>query len=599
MTLAAPAWELSSLVETTEPAAIRKELERLTQEAEALASAYRGKVESLDAEGLLRFLRRLEDHFVEREGVLKYASLRYAANALDPDAKGISDWARRASAKMRQALAFDEIEIGRLLQARPEFVGDPALKGYRHYLERVLRTAPHLLSEAEEQLVIQKDRFGIDAWYQIQGDWLSTRTFEVEVEGERKVMPYGEVVGLYEHPDREVRREANRVVYDALGQDEILWASALRSVAGDHLEMAKKRGWPDPLEPSLVANDVDRETIDALMATVEAYVDLYRRYLRFKARLLGLPKLGNWDVVAPLPGASERTFSWDEAREMVVRAYEGFDPELGDLVDTMFAGDRIDGAVRKGKRSGAFCASWYGGRSAFVLLSYNGRLGEVFTLAHENGHAIHDALMARSQSLLNTEIGACIAETASIFGELLLGDRLVAEARTDAAKREVLAKILDEFGMAVFQVSARYFFETWLYEAVDRGEYLDGETAASYWTKARDRIYGDAVEWLDPMRWEWAMKVHYYIPRFRFYNYPYVYANLFVFALYRLYQEEGRGFAPKLKAILSAGSSRAPRDLAADLGFDIGSRKFWTLGMRQAEALLEELERLAPPGGDP
>lgn len=589
----AASWDLRPLVAETDPGWIRDELDRLTERAEALADEYRGTVSSLDAPGLARLLDRLEAHLADREGVLRYAQLRYASNSLDSEAKRISDLGRRASARMRQALAFQEIEVGQLLESQPELVDDSELADRRHYLERLGRMAPHFLSEPEERLVIQKDRFGVDTWFQLQQDWLSTRTFAMGVEGEGRVMPYGEVIGLYEHPDRAVRREANRVVYEGLGEDEIVWASALRSVVADHLEMAKRRGWSSPREPSLAANDVDATAIDALMATVKGSVDLYRRYLRLKARLLGLPKLGNWDLAAPLPDAPDRTFSWAEAREMVIRAYRGFDDRLGDLVEAMFADRHVDGAVRKGKRSGAFCSPWITGKSAFILLSFNGRLGDVFTLAHENGHAVHDALMARSQPMLNTEIGACAAETASIFGELLLGDRLVGEAETPAAQREVLAKVWDEFGMAVFQVSARYFFETALYEAVDEGVYLDGETVAGKWTQARDEIYGDAVEWLDPMRWEWTMKPHYYIPRFRFYNYPYVYANLFVFALYRLFQEEGAAFAPKLQAILAAGGSRSPADLATDLGFDVATEAFWRLGMEQARAFLEDLEALA------
>ncbi len=293
----------------------------------------------------------------------------------------------------------------------------------------------------------------------------------------------------------------------------------------------------------------------------------------------------------PLANMPERSFDWKKAQQISVDTYEGFDPELAQVVRDMFDKNRIDGAIREGKRQGAFCSPWLAGKSAFILLSYNGKLSEVFTLVHENGHAVHDYLMSGLKPI-NTDIGMCIAEVGSIFGELLLSDKLIEEAKTNDEKIEVLVRVLDEFGQTVFQVSARYFFEIDMYAAFERGEYLDGETISKYWVKGRDRMFGNAVEWLPESKWEWTFKGHYYIPRFRLYNYPYVFANLFVFALYRLYKEQGKDFVPKLKRILSAGSTSSPRKLAAELDFDISKEDFWALGMKQAEAFITQLEQL-------
>jgi oligoendopeptidase F len=175
----------------------------------------------------------------------------------------------------------------------------------------------------------------------------------------------------------------------------------------------------------------------------------------------------------------------------------------------------------------------------------------------------------------------CIAETGSIFGTLLLTEKLLESAKSKEEKQAILASVLDDFGEAAFQVSARVFFEASFYEAIEQGKFLDGEKIADLWVAARDRIYGDAVEWLPDMRYWWTFKLHFYIPNFRFYNYPYVYAQLFVYAMYRLYKEQGKEFAPKLKALLAAGSSRSPRDLAAEIGFDITTEEFWQKGIDQ------------------
>ncbi|MFX1582619.1 MAG: M3 family metallopeptidase, partial [Promethearchaeota archaeon] len=343
---------------------------------------------------------------------------------------------------------------------------------------------------------------------------------------------------------------------------------------------------------SLIDNDIDEETLDSLMTSVANHASLFQQYLKQKAKIMGLPKLGEWDVVAPLPNMPDRSFDWKQARQIAIDTYNGFDPKLANIVETMFGSKHIDGEVRKGKRQGAFCSSWLSGNSAFILMSYNGRLGEVFTLVHENGHAVHSVLMSSHLKPINMDIGMCIAEIGSIFGELLLADKLIAEAKTKEEKIEVLAKILDEFGQTVFQVSARYFFEMDLYDAFERGEYLDGETISKYWVKGRDQMFDDAVEWLPESKWEWTFKQHYYIPRFRLYNYPYVFANLFVYALYRMYKEEGKEFVPKLRRLLSAGSTSSPRELAAELGFDISREAFWALGMKQAEEFISQLEDL-------
>ncbi|MHA1247067.1 MAG: M3 family oligoendopeptidase [Candidatus Thorarchaeota archaeon] len=589
MTVEEMRWDLSQMVEDTNPDAVKRALEAALEDVKQFREKYYGKIESLDASGLKELLEESDRLKLKHESVFDYCQLLYTANALDDTAKQLFDAARNAEMKMGQMVAFLEIELGKLLSKKPELVKDPILVEYKHFLERIVRRIPHMLSEREEQLIITKDLNGIDAWSRLQGDWLSTRTFEIEIDGEKKVMPYGEIIGLYQHPDRDVRKRANQVVYEGLGKDEIIWASAIRAVCSDHVQMCEWRKYKSPMESSLIANDVDQETIDSLMRTIEKNVDLYREYLRLKAKLMDLPKLGNWDIVAPLPNAPDMQFKWEEARQEVIQSYKSFDEEVGAWVEEMFAKRHIDGEVRKGKRSGAFCASWLSGKSAWILLSFNGKLGDVYTLAHENGHAVHDYLMARNQKPSNAEIGACIAECGSIFGELLLTERLLAKAKTKEEKQAVLATVLDEFGMAAFQVSARVFFEQSLYDTIQSGGVLDGETVAKLWCKARDRIYGDAVEWLEVMKWEWTMKPHYYIPRFRFYNYPYVFAQLFVFALYRLYKEQGKEFVPKFKALLAAGSSRAPRELAAELGFDIASEEFWQKGMDQAREFVELL----------
>jgi len=583
-------WDLSQLVENTELASIQKKLESMVTEAEKARDVYHGKIGSLDAKGLLELLEMKDTYILKFEGVIMYCRLMYSADSTDDVAKQLNDAARRAYMKVGQALAFIDIELGKVLAENRSLITNPVLAEYKHYLERIVRRVPHMLSETEERLVIMKDKNGIDAWGMLQSDWLSTRTFDIEIEGKTKMLPYGKIIGLYQSPNRDLRKRSNQTVYENLGKDEIVWSSAIRAVCEDHLRMCELRIYPTPMTQSLIANDVDQQTIDSLMRTIEKHVRLYQKYLGVKAKLMGLDKLANYDIVAPLPNAPDMDYGWKEARKEVVSAYSGFDEEIGGWVDEMFERRHIDGEVRKGKSSGAFCASWLAGKSAYILQSFNRRVGDVYTQAHELGHAIHAYLGSRAQKPSNYEIGSCIAETGSIFGELLLTERLLSKAKTKEEKQAILANVLDEFGMAAFQVSARVFFEQSMYDAIKRGEFLDGETVARLWVAARDKIYGDSVNWLDVMKWEWTMKPHYYMANYRFYNYPYVFAQLFVFALYQLYKEQGESFIPKLKRLLAAGSSKSPRELATELGFDITDETFWEKGMKQAEKFIDMLE---------
>jgi oligoendopeptidase F len=307
---------------------------------------------------------------------------------------------------------------------------------------------------------------------------------------------------------------------------------------------------------------------------------------------MNLPVLGNHDIVAPLPDMPELKFTFEQAQNLVIKAYSRFDPAYAVAIKEMFAKRHIDVPPRFGKRNGAFCASWYRGKSAFVLDNFNGTISDVFTLAHELGHATHDYYMSRAQTVMNTSVPSSVAETASIFGELLLTDLLLSETKSEKEQKAILSLVLDEAGMTAFQVTARVWFEQALYASIKKGEFLDYPTICKHWTKARDRIYGDAVTWFPEMEAEWTMKPHYYMANYRFYNYPYVYAQMFVYSLYERYLEEGKAFAPKLVQALSAGSSVSPVEIGRIIGLDVTNPSFWSGGLKVFEHFIVDLEKV-------
>jgi len=587
------AWNLSEMFPSTTDPSVQKAIDTVTKAAEDLVREYKGKIRDFAAKELLKCLQDFEAYYVKSEEVSLFARLSYAANMTLPDTQLLFDKINKTQAKLGKMLAFFELEAGKLVYSNPEIISDPVLANYKHSLERLRREVAHQLSEIEEQLIIEKDQYGVYAWQQFQSKWLNTRMFEVEVEGEKKSLSYGEANGLLLHPDRATRESANKSIYGFLGKDGEIFASALRSIYNDWLNVCERRKYDSVMHASLIANDVDQETIDSLLKAIENHAALYQRYLKLKARLMKLPRLGCHDIVAPLPDMPDMKFNYEKAKDLVIKAYSKFDEDYASGVKDMFAKNHMDSSPRFGKRNGAFCSSWYNGKSAFVLDSFNERLDDIYTLAHELGHATHDYYWERNQTIMNGNIPMIVAETASIFGELLLTNLLLSESKSEGERKAILCSVLDGAGMATFQVTARAWFERSLYDAIKRGEYLDYKIICKYWTAARDKIYGDTVEWFAEMEAEWTMKPHYYMANFRFYNYPYVYAQMFVYALYQKYLEEGKEFVPKFKKILSAGSSFSPVEIGKIVGFDIADPGFWKLGMKQYEHFIEELEKIA------
>jgi oligoendopeptidase F len=583
-------WDLNELFLGITDPKIDQAITEASASADAFEIKYRGKITSLFADGLLECLQNIESFEAKFSDIALFSSLSFAADMTQ--AQALNDRVDKLSANIGKQLAFYSLELGELVKSNPQIINEPALSNYRHVLERVLRRVEHQLSEVEEQLIIEKDQFGVNAWEELQSKWLNTRLFDVTVLGEKKTLSYGEANGLLPHRDRATRESANRSIYGLLGKDGEVFSAALRSICNDWVTVSKRRKYKSPMDSSLISNDTQEAIIANLLKTIEEGSTAYRRYLKLKAKMIDLTILGNHDIIAPLPDSPELKFTFQQAQDLVLNAYSRFDSQYASAVKEIFQKHHIDATPRFGKRNGAFCAGYYNGKSAYILQSFNGTLTDVFTLAHELGHATHDWYASRSQTLLNMNVASTVAETASIFAELLLIDQLLDGVKSDAERKALLCLVLDEAGMTAFQVTARVWFEQALYTSIEKGEYLDYKTICSHWTKSRDRIYGDAVTWFPEMEAEWTMKPHYYMANYRFYNYPYVYAQMFVYALYDRYLEEGKAFVPKLVEALSAGGSLSPMEIAEIVGLNVTAPNFWNVGLKVFERFIGDLEKV-------
>jgi oligoendopeptidase F len=585
-------WDLTELFYGISDPKINQTIAEATALANAFEKHYRGKMSSLSPEGLLQCFQEIEAFDEKLSNVSLFSSLSFAANMTEPENQTLNDKVEKLEALISKQLAFYSLELGKLIKSKPELIQEPALTNYKHMLERLNRRVEHQLSEIEEQLIIEKDQFGVDAWEELQCKWLNTRLFDVVILGEKKTLSYCEANGLLPHPDRATRESANRSIYGLLGKDGEIFSSALRAICNDWVTVSKRRKYSTPMEASLISNDTELSIIENLLKTVEEGAVSYQQYLKTKAKLMDLSVMGNHDLVAPLPDTPEMKFTFKQAQELISKSYGCFDPAYATAVVEMFQKRHIDATPRFGKRNGAFCAGYYKGKSAYILQSFNGTLSDIYTLAHELGHATHDWYASRNQTLFNMHAPSIVAETASIFGELLLTDSLLKGAKTEKERKALLCLVLDEAGMTTFQVAARVWFEQALYASIEQGEFLDYQTICSLWTKARDRIYGNSIKWLPEMNAEWTMKPHYFMANYRFYNYPYVYAQMFVYALYERYLEEGKVFVPKLVKALSAGGSLSPLQIGKIVGLDVAAPDFWSGSLKVFKGFIENLEKI-------
>ena len=584
-------WDLTEIFSGYDDPKISETMNSLLEEADEIVKEYKGKINiaNFSTQNLQDLLEKHEKILACKEELEIFCLNLFYANMTIPESKALVNKYKDFETTISKNLAFLELEIGKLMNNNPQIIEKENLSNYQHYLEKVKAKSPYKLSETEEQLILEKDESGIIAWEQLKDSWLSSRKFEATVEGKKKIISISEFLPFIFHPDRETRISVFKSVCSSLEEEEEIYASALRYICSDWVKNVNRRHYNNPLHQSLLDNDTTQDIIDNLIKTIEENVDIYHRFLVIKTKLLNLPKLNGVDLAAFLP--FEKKYTWEDAKELILQTYGNFDKKFEEYVSDMFIRNHIDASVREGKSGGIYCSPWYKGKSAFVFTAFKGLISEILLLTHEIGHGIHNYLSSREQTYLNFTPGMVVAETASKFGELLLTDHLL---NTIESRNERISLLTNQINFAsmVFRHSARFRFEQNLYNAIMEGVFLDGQAISQYWCAARDNVFGDSVEWFDEMKWRWVVVPHYYFPNFRFYNYPYAYAQLFVYALYRTFKDEGEEFVPKFKKLLSAGGSLSPEELGKIVGLDITRPDFWELGIKQYKEFVDELEKL-------
>ncbi|MEC8667178.1 MAG: M3 family oligoendopeptidase [Pseudomonadota bacterium] len=581
-----PDWDLTDLYASDDAPELQRDLEWLQKECAAFAADYEGKLETLDAAGMLECIQRDEQLTNISGRIMSYAGLRYYQQTTDgARAKFMSDMQDKITT-YTTPLVFFTLEINRLPEDFLDglLAENADLARYKPIFDRIRAMKPHQLSDEMEKFLHDMGVVG-DAWEKLFDETVAALTFCVN----------GDELGLeatttlLTEPDREVREAAAREIAAVLGDNLKTFARVHNTQAKEKEVMDRWRGMPSAQAGRHLSNQVEPEVVEALRdAVVAAYPRLSHRYYELKRKWLGLDRMQVWDRNAPLPIEPAKTVDWPTAQDMVMSAYGGFDSRMADIAEPFFTKGWIDAGVKPGKAPGAFAHPTVTNVHPYVMLNYLGKPRDVMTLAHELGHGVHQVLAAEQGELLSST-PLTLAETASVFGEMLTFRKLLDEAQTQSERKTLLAGKVEDMINTVVRQIAFYDFECKLHAARREGE-LTPEDINAIWMSVQAESLGPAFDFMDGYEVFWS-----YIPHFvhsPFYVYAYAFGDGLVNALYAAYQEAPEGFQDKYFDMLRAGGSKHHSELLAPFGLDASDPKFWDKGLSMIEGFIDELEAM-------
>ena len=583
------AWDLEPLLPTPGADGVTELLDAAAAEVDHLET-YRGRLVDLSAGELADFFEHLADVIDKLGRAGNYTSLKFSVATDDPEVGALMQKTQERSTIIGSRLIFVELELAQLSDERAaELIADPQLSNVAHHLEGILRYKDHLLSEPEEVVLSEKSVAGASAWSRLYDEQSSVITVK---QGDDEVPLMAALAGL-QNPDASKRAEIAAAITDGLQPGIRTRAFIYNTLLSDKSVDDRLRKYPTWISARNLSNEASDESVQALIEAVVGRYEIPQRWYALKAKMLGVPKLKDWDRMAPVVEDTAE-FGWDEAKSLVDDAYRSFSPEIADVVQQFFQNDWIDAPMRPAKRGGAFCAYTVPSHHPYLLLNWTSQRRDVLTLAHELGHGVH-AYLARPQGIFHQTTPLTLAETASVFGETVTFGKLL-DGVTDPAERlPLLAEHLEDQIATVFRQVAMNRFEDAVHtERREVGE-LSVERFGELWGDSQTAMLGDAVEVSEGYKTWWS-----YVPHFIHtpgYVYAYAYGQLLALSVYARYVEEGSSFVPRYLELLAAGGSKSPQDLGKIVGVDLGDPGFWDGGLDIIEQLLVDTEQAAADAG--
>ena len=575
-------WKLEDIYPANDPSQIEQDMIRAAEEAAAICKEYYQRVAALSPEELFRLVSRIERLDCSLGKLATYGFLNFTTQVNNAEAGALNQRIRELVSQCGKETVFFELEWNRISEEHANAIlKNPILASYNHYLRSMRRYLPHQLPEAEEKLLLETQPVGRRSW---------TTLFE-KVFGHLKFGPTGrseeEVLTDLYHSDRTIRKAAAAELTDGLKSQNHILTHIFNTLAADKMISDRLRSYDSWVASMNLGNQLHDATVDSLVSAVTSRYDLVERYYQVKRNLLGLEELYDYDRYAPLPSLPSTKIDWPTCQETVLASFAEFSQEMADIAGDFFAKSWIHAPVTSGKRGGAFAHPCVPEIHPYVLVNYTGTLRDVSTVAHELGHGVHQVLAAR-KGYYNSDTPLVLAETASVFAELLVFNSQLALIGNDAEKRAFICQKLESIFATVFRQTAMNRFEEAMHNGRrEKGE-LSSDTLGEYWLATQRQMFGNSVTLTEDYGIWWS-----YIPHFLNtpgYVYSYAFGELLVLALYRIFKQEGRGFIQKYLALLSAGGSDSPYELVKPFGIDLDSPAFWHQGLDVIEEMVRQIE---------
>jgi len=580
-------WNLKELLPDPVKPAVEGYLKKIEGSVSELEAMRPTMTPEISEEAFAKVLVTLESINASIRRLQAYSYLWFSEDTQNEAALNLRDRLDRDLIELGNRILFFEIWFKDLPdQAAERLIASSG--DMRYALESTRRFKPYTLSEVEEKLLNLKDVNGIDALVNLY-DMITNRfTFILEVAGEKKNLTRDELTGYFFNTSADIRRAAFQELNRVFAENSTILAQIYSHRVRDwHVEALEIRGYASPISVRNLSNDLPDQVVDTLLSVCQKNAGIFQRYFKLKAGWLGLKKLRRYDIYAPL-AESNKKYDFAQAKEMVLDSYREFSPQVAGLAARVFNENHLDSQLRPGKRGGAFCYPPLPGLTPWVLVNYAGRPRDVATLAHELGHAVH-GMLAGGHSVSTFQASLPLAETASVFAEMQLTQRLLSQEQDPAIRRDLLAHAVDDAYVTVMRQSYFTLFEREAHRMIVEGASFE-EVAAAYMANLVEQ-FGDSVEISEDFKWEWISIPHIYNDPF--YTYAYSFGQLLVLALYQQYRLEGAAFIPRYLKILSYGGSDAPAKILREAGLEIDTAAFWQAGFDVLDEMIKELAHSA------
>lgn len=587
-----PEWDFSPHYSGIEDSKLNSTLNSAFNQAKEFNTEYKGKIVTLSDSAIKEMLQKVEKLMEMVYPISMYASLLTSKYSQNTEYSSFQSKIQEKTTKVFNELVFLSLEINELEDEKfKSMLSSSELENYVHYLTDTRKFKEYQLSEKEEQMIITKNQYGRNGFQKLYSELVASWEFDFEVDGEVKKLSGPQLRAMRMNQNPDVRRRAMKTFFSKYEENKLVITSIFNNLYKDYSLENQKRGYPAPITRRNMNNEIDDETVRVLEeATTASYPRLVHRYYKMKKEIIGIDRLELADIYAPLPTVDKK-YSWDDAVDLVTKAFADFDEQFKQIFLDMLANKRIDAPPLPGKRGGAFCAgatpddplSW-------VFLNYQENINDISTLAHEMGHAIHHTLGAEVQTTMNFGISLVTAEVASVFCEMILTDYILNKVElTRDEKISFLSATLESNFATSHRQNMFARFESMAHE-LSKEKLLSTEEYCDIYQSELEKMFGDAVEITPEFRWEWSTIPH-FVQVFH-YVYAYNMSNLLVLALYGLYLERGKEFIPQFKKLLAVRKAKTPEDMMTAIGIDIKDPEFWDRGLNYLEGMVDQLEEL-------